>query len=263
MKKKALKILAATLAFLLIGLILFVTNSFVGNPISKLLVKNSVQKYITENYSDLDLEINKVSYNFKDGRYFAYAKSKTSIDTHFAIYCNGYGKVLYDNYESNALGKFNTWIRINDEYRNAVDRVIEEEFPFNCDIAFGEINNKDVDIKHIDLEIDANVNINDYAKDKGKLVIYIMSENLTEETMANTLLQIKEIFDRNNVSFYSIDLVLEKLTIEGKPSEESMRVENFLYEDIYKDGLVDRVNENMKETEEYFKDMDEKKNSNE
>lgn len=31
------------------------------------------------------------------------------------------GKVVWDNYEGNVLGKFNTWNRINTEYRKKVD----------------------------------------------------------------------------------------------------------------------------------------------
>ncbi len=257
MKKKVLKIIAGMVALLLIALILYVTNSFVGNPISKILVKHSVDKYVTENYSDLDLELNKPQYNFKDGGYYVQAKSKTSIDTHFSIVCNGNGRIRYDDYETYVLGKFNTWCRLNDEYKELIDEVIEKEFPYESDIAFGEIIEKGNDFSG--LEIDMKVDISEYAKNVGKLVIYSDSETITEDVLAERLLKIKEIFDRNNVKFYSIDCVVQTPLKEDKKGRDSISVRSFLYQDIYEDGLLDRVMKNVKETEEYYKEMDEKK----
>lgn len=257
MKKKVLKIIAGIAALSLIVLILCVTNSFVGNPISKILVKHSVDKYVIKNYSELHLELDKPQYSFKDGNYYVHANSKTSVDTHFSIACDGNGKIKYDNYETYVLGKYNTWCRINDEYRELIDRVIEKDFPYETDIAFGEIIEKGDDFTG--LEIDMEIDVNEYAKNVGKLVIYSDSETITENVLAERLLKIKEIFDKNNVKFYSIDCVVQTPLKEDKKGRESISVREFLYQDIYEDGLLDRVKKNVKETEEYYKEMDEKK----
>ncbi|NLK91331.1 MAG: hypothetical protein GX274_07105, partial [Clostridiales bacterium] len=79
-KNKVLKIFAAILAVVLISGILLITNAFVGNPISAKIAQRAVKNYVREKYSFLDLELEKPVYNFKDGSYVTWAKSKTSID---------------------------------------------------------------------------------------------------------------------------------------------------------------------------------------
>jgi hypothetical protein len=62
----ALRIVAGIIAFALIGGILFVTNAFVGNPVSAKIAGNAVRKYVEDKYNFLDLEIEKPIYSFKD-----------------------------------------------------------------------------------------------------------------------------------------------------------------------------------------------------
>ncbi len=64
-KKLTLKMLAGAVAVVLIVGMLFVTNAFVGNPISAMMANKAIKQYVNQNYSYLDLEIEKVSYNFK------------------------------------------------------------------------------------------------------------------------------------------------------------------------------------------------------
>jgi len=94
-KKQILKILAGVVAVVLIFRMFFVTNAFVGNPISVLRANKVIKQYVDKNYSSLDLEIEKARYNFKDTAYVAWVKSKTSIDTKFSIYYRE-GKVQRD-----------------------------------------------------------------------------------------------------------------------------------------------------------------------
>ena len=102
-KKLILKLFAGVVAIALIGGMLFITNSFVGNPISAMVASKSIQEYVNQNYSNLDLELGKTNFNFKDGSYMAFANSEVSIDTKFAIYYYG-GRVQRDNYDSYVLG---------------------------------------------------------------------------------------------------------------------------------------------------------------
>lgn len=128
-KKLVLKILAGIVALLLISGIFFVTNAFVGNPISAAMANKAIERYVTQNYSNLDLQIEKSSYNFKDGSYAAMAKSKTSIDTKFAIYYQN-GKVKRDNYDTYVLGMFNTLQRFSDEYSTIARSIIAKELGY-------------------------------------------------------------------------------------------------------------------------------------
>src|SRR5699024_3807083 len=104
------------------GVGLWISNSFVGNPISKMIAKTAAENYITEQYADQDFVINDVFYNFKDGYYHADVTSPSSIDTHFSIYISG-SKVSDDSYENDVLSGRNTYERIDREYRDMVDVV--------------------------------------------------------------------------------------------------------------------------------------------
>ncbi|OZV10256.1 hypothetical protein CIW83_21315 [Tissierella sp. P1] len=114
-KNKILKILAGLIAIILIGGILFITNAFVGNPISARIADETIKQYIKDNYSYLDLELEKPIYNFKDGSYVMNVRSKSSIDTKFGIHYRN-GSISYDSYEMRVLGMFNTLDRLSDEY---------------------------------------------------------------------------------------------------------------------------------------------------
>ena len=128
-KSKTLRIIAGTIAIFLILAILFITNAFVGNPISAMMANRAAQRYIEQNYSSLDLELDKAFYNFKDGMYNVRAKSTTSIDTHFSIYYAG-GKIQRDDYESYVLEGSNTWQRLSDEYSDLAKKIIAKDLGY-------------------------------------------------------------------------------------------------------------------------------------
>ncbi|MPW24224.1 hypothetical protein GC105_00230 [Alkalibaculum sp. M08DMB] len=255
---KVKKILAGLIALILIGLILINANAFVGNPISKILVNQAAQKYVEDNYSNLDLELEKASYNFKDGNYYVYAKSKTSIDTHFSINFTGMGKFIYDNYKTDVIEKFNTWERVNTLYHDLVDTVVKNYS--NNNIAYGEIFDKSDGFQ--ELELDKDYDIKKMAREKGHIVIYLTSDKLNEEILTQKLLEVKKLFDQKEIPFYSIDFTLEAPFSEDEKRRESINIINFLYQDIHEDGLQERVNENINKTIEYYEEMD-KENENE
>ena len=58
------------------------------------------------------------------------------------------------------------------------------------------------------------------------------------------MLTVKEKLDKNNIGFYYIDFVLQKPRQEdGMPSEDETRIniDYFKWDDIYADGLEERV----------------------
>lgn len=127
--KKLLKVLAGITAILLIGVLFFITSAFVGNPITAMRADRAVKKYLEENYSFLDLEVEKARYNFKDGSYIARAWSKTNIDIHFPIYYRD-GKILRDDYNSHVLGMFNTLQRLSEEYSALAKSLVAKELGY-------------------------------------------------------------------------------------------------------------------------------------
>ena len=64
------------------------------------------------------------------------------------------------------------------------------------------------------------------------------------EKAAEILMEVKHLMDAGGVAFYAIDLVLEyPKPVDDSPRKEG-RVETmeFLYDDIYEEGMVERVN---------------------
>ena len=271
--KKSVKILAAVTAFILIGGILWFASGLLGNPISKELANNTAKKYIDKNYSHMDLNISKIYYNFKDGSYHAYVKSPTSKDTHFTISISHLGKIQYDSYEDNVTNKNNTYKRINDEYDEKVKKVFEDKScPYKSDICFGElkeITSKELDDEYTDfgvkygidkskLELDKSYDINEMGKKYGHIVFYADDEDVSIKRASEILLDIKNILDERDVSFYAIDFTLEKPRKEDEENqnEKTINIQEFLYSDIYENGLENRIKENSQKLEKYYEEQD-------
>lgn len=272
MKKKILKILALGVAIvLIIGVGLF-ANALVGNPVSKFLATKGAQEHLAKNYSDKDFVIEEVTYDFKTGGYYARVTSPTSIDSHFSLSFDFLGKLELDCYDDVTSG-WNTARRINDEYGEKVDNVFENnEFPFFVDFSYGDIeftskeygedsSSPDYAIYRETLEIDGIYDIDELGKKAGKLTVYIYSREISEEKLAEILLNLKTVFDKSGVTFYAIDCVLQQ---SGASTSESdiyiappqVEVINFLYSDIYEDGLVERVREANQKAIEYNEEQE-------
>lgn len=270
MKRKALKIAAFVLAVVLIAGISWFANALVGNPISKFLANRSAEKYISEVYPEKDFMVREVKYDFKVGGYYAKIYSPRSIDSNFELRIDFLGKVHYDTYEYEVTTGQNTADRINADYRNAVDSVLNSPlYPYNSDIGYGDIefipeeykNNFDVPSYAIITETlvpDAIYDINEIGRKAGHLTIYVADDELTTEKMAEVLLRLKDIFDRSGVSFYAINCVIEnrKDGVAPSPAIQQIEVQHFLYSDIYEENLTDRVEKSIREAEEYYREMD-------
>ena len=270
MKKKVLKITAFVVALALIAGIAVFANALVGNPISKLLAQNSAERHIEENYADTDFYVERVTFSFKDTRYHAYIKSPSSVDSHFTIYMDMLGRVEFDFYEDDVLNGWNTADRIGTDYRKQVDAILDSpSFPYTCDIGYGDIefipeeyaDNPDVPsyALHIeDLELDGIYNLAELGAQAGHLVLYVTEDTLSFERAAEIMLDIRRIMDDAGVGFYAMDFVLEYPRNEDgtRNSEDQIDVNNFLYEDIYEEGMVERVIAADKATKEYYAEMD-------
>ena len=272
MKKKILKISALFVAVLLIAGVCWFANSLIGNPISKALAKNTAEKYLAETYGDTDYELTDVSYSFKDGYYYAHISSKSSIDTNFSLLINGFGKLRFDYYENNVTSGWNTATRLDTEYRNAVDIIIDSKnFPYSKSIAFGKlvfVASEDKGMRDVpdyalitnELTLDAYYNVNELGARSGKLTLYIYDTNVSAERMSEILLGIRRCFDDSGLGFYAIDCVLEHPRDENGFSEDGqIEVMDFLYSDIHEDGLVERVIEADKAAKDHYYTLDSEK----
>ena len=272
MKKRILKIAALVFAIVLIVGVCIFANGLVGNPISKAVATNTAEKHLEETYADKDFEIERVFYSFKDGYYHAFIYSPSSIDSDFTILIDMWGKMRYDTYKDRVLSGGNTADRIGRDYRETVDKVLDSQaFPYNAHIGYGDF--KFYPREHLkehtvpeyaliteDLTLDAFYDVNELGAKHGMLTIYIEDNTVTVERLSKILLDIKTIFDNAGVKFYMIDCVLEYPKLEdGKRREERVEVMNFLYTDIYEDGMVERVKSSDEAAGAYYDEQDAEK----
>ena len=258
MKKKWMKIAALIVALLIIAGLCVFANALVGNPISKWLATRTAEKHLEEVYGDTDFEIEKIGFNFKDTDYYAHIMSPSSEDSSFSLRIGMWGQLLLDTYESRVLSGNNTQNRLCMEYRALADTVLEApDYPFTSFIAYGDLQvgfrPADVELpadyypEHYyiieELVLDKKYDIRELAKKAGCMVVYVEDDVVTIERAAEVLLELKEVFDRKNVPFYSIDFVLEypRKPEGGTIKEGRVNVEGFLYSDIYEEGLVERI----------------------
>ena len=273
MKKRILKIAAFVFAIALIAGVCVFANALVGNPISKAMATNTAEKHIEENYADKDFEIERVTFSFKDGYYHAFIYSPSSIDSDFTILVDMWGKLRYDTYEDRVLSGGNTADRISRDYRAVVDKVLDSQaFPYNEHIGYGdfdfyprvhleEYSVPDYALITEDLTLDAFYDVNELGAKHGKLTIYIDDDTVSYERLAEILLDIRRIFDDSGVKFYEIDCVLEypKNEDSSKKQEGRVEVREFMYADIYEDGMVERVKASDEAAKAYYAEQDAEK----
>ena len=273
MKKRILKIAAFVFAIALIVGVGVFANALVGNPISKAMATNTAEKHIEENYADKDFEVERVTFSFKDGYYHAFIYSPSSIDSDFTILVDIWGKLRYDTYEDRVLSGGNTADRISRDYRATVDKVLDSQaFPYNEHIGYGDfdfyprVHLEEYSVPEYaliteDLTLDAFYDVNELGAKHGKLTIYIDDDTVSYERLSEILLDIRRIFDDSGVKFYVIDCVLEYQKNEDSSKKQEGRVEvrEFLYADIYEEGMVERVKASDEAANAYYDEQDAEK----
>lgn len=230
-RKLTLKILSGVVAIALISGILFVTNSFVGNPISKTMANKAIEKYVEGKYSFLDLEIGKASYNFKDGSYMAIAKSKTSIDTKFAIYYRD-GKVYRDNYEMYVLGMFNTLQRLSNEYSIIAKDIVAKKLGYENNTTMVMFDKNEYenakDILELDMKFDKTLPMD------AEVAIRLDLSDNSLESIAKVLVDAHRAFVENDCCF-------NKYSFYSENNGMSVMVNEVTPDDIESGELVSRL----------------------
>lgn len=121
------RVVAGLAAITLLALVVSITNSFTGNPVSAKLAEKEISNYIKEKYSNMNLKLSKASYNFKNSGYTLTASSTESSDTHFNVTKTRGGRI-YDDYESYVLGGYNTFDRFGKETTKLIEPLLKKEF---------------------------------------------------------------------------------------------------------------------------------------
>lgn len=230
--KTILKIVAGIGALALIIIVLAIANSFVGNAISRINADNAIKEYINDKYSDLNLEVQKSVYNFKFGVYGAQAKSTVSKDTFFYVtYKNG---KVEDDYETAVLGGWNTYMRVNEEYSNFVEDVIEKNMPYEFNILIADLYKAQGE--HWGLELDKEYNVHDIPLD-GSVSIYTYTDDFTWENVAKIALELDSVLQKNDLDVKSYSVNIKRNPVDGKEDYEILGVHDFPKELLSEENL--------------------------
>ncbi len=271
--KKWLKTGALVAALVLILGIGWFANALVGNPVSKWLAARTAEKHLEEVYGETDFVLERVAYNFKDGNYYVHIKSPTSEDSSFYLCMNMWGVLERDTYESRVLSGNNTADRLYMEYRDFTGTVFESpEYPFTSFITYGDLR-VGFDTPYLpvgedlpaagyivleELVLDKQYDMKELGALAGRLVVYVEDDEVTVERAAEVLLELKQLFDDAGVTFYAIDFVLEYPRLEegGTSKEGRVETQEFLYADIYEEGMIERVKAANEAANEYYEERD-------
>jgi len=265
MKTRALKIAAFCLAIVLIVGVCWFANSLVGNPISKAVARHTAKKHLEATYPDTDYVIEKISYSFKDGGYYAHVTSPSSMDGNFTLRITMLGKLSYDDYSQRVTGHGNVANRLFFEYRDMVDTVLNSQaYPYTVSMGYGdlefdrEVGTEAVEgaVKRSELVNDRFYHVGELGAKNGKLVLYIDSDTVTNEKAAEILLKTKELLDQSGISFYSVHFVLQYHPYDpersyGRPEGE-INLKDFPSADIYEDGILERIEKCAEDTRDYY-----------
>lgn len=207
MNRKIRKIVAVLTAGLLIIVLLGITNSFVGNPITKSIATKKVWEYVIQNYANMDIEISNAEYNFKFGSYEVDAYSTKSADTHFGITYQG-GEIS-DDYQTAVVERFNTWERLNNAFTKQVESILEKDLPYEVNMVLGNLGKGKGVIDASVLELDMPYDLDTLPLDKG-MTVYLYTENPTWEELAKAAIHIDELLRNNGIEITTYSLSLSK-----------------------------------------------------
>jgi len=118
-------------------------------------------------------------------------------------------------------------------------------------------------LKRSDLVNDKFYNVGELGAKNGELVLYIDTDTVTNEKAAEILLKTKELMDQSGISFYSVHLLLQYPPYDAEKSYErpegEINLKDFLYSDIYEEGMIERVEKCVQETKDYYNREDNEK----
>ena len=276
--KKRIRIIGIVLVIALIAVLIWFGNAMMGNPVSHALASKAAKAYLSDRFSDTDYEMERITYSFKDGRYHAFMVFPTSIDGDFSVCFSMMGEYCYDTYDSVQDG-WNIAQRLNSEYRKLTDTILNDPaLPYDntqvYSIMFGELeiypkefiddpnvhDIPDYSLVQDDLELNKIYDIKELGAQAGHLILYVDNEVISVEETARIMLDFRSMFDEADIPFYAMDFVLRHpRTEDGQSDDEEIRINDFLYQDIYEEGLTERIEIAIEETAAYYAILDQMK----
>ncbi|MBE6072032.1 MAG: hypothetical protein E7208_08755 [Clostridium butyricum] len=231
------------LIFVFIIILFLIVNSFVGNPVSKILSERSVEEYVKENYKNMNLEFEHADYNSKFGTYNVIVKSKDSKDTIFTVNTDKLGNIKFDDYEYEVANNFTTYRRLSSELNKKADEIIEGNMDYDFEFAsfeFIEDNNSNESLKKLkrDMELDIyNPPIPLEAR------VGIFTDDITWKKISKVVLRLKTVIEDKGIPVEKYSVIL--IPTSNKPEDgsggaswvNSLSVDQFPAEMLDEDNL--------------------------
>ena len=276
--KKHFRIIGIVLVIAIIAVLIWFGNVMMGNPVSHALASKAAKSFLSDRFSGTDYQMERITYSFKDGRYHAFMVSPTSIDGDFSVCFSMLGEYCYDTYDS-VMDGWNTAQRLESEYRKLTDTILNDPaLPYDntqvYSIMFGELEiypKEFIDDPNVhdipdyllvqdDLELNQIYDIKELGAQAGHLILYVDNEVISVEETARIMLDFRSMFDEADIPFYAMDFVLRHpRTEDGQSDDEEIRINDFLYQDIYEEGLTERIEIAIEETAAYYAILDQMK----
>ncbi len=239
-KKTFLRIISCFVAIVLFSGICFLTTAVAGNPVSRILAGININEYVEKNFSGQGYEVTDIKFDYLSASYVASVEVPGSFDRHFSISAGLDGKVKDKIHADNSWLTENTADRIRSTYKDAVEAVFSNpDFQYPQASLFATIDFEENPDLYDKLEPDMQFNINEFGAKAGCISIEIWENNLTAEHAAEIMLHTKELLDKNGIEFYKMDCNIRNPDTENY---EAFYVEDFLSDEIYEEGMIERVN---------------------
>ena len=247
-QKVAVRIVAAVVACLLTVGTCVLAEATVGNPLSYVMAYNAAKKYIGQVYPEAGIVIERMSFSFKDGDYIVHVTYPDSIDGHFMLEFNGFGVFKHDTHGSITNG-WNTAARLDREYRELAESALNA-LPYSFSYAYGDINTvseKWASREHAvivqELEVDKIYDMQKIGAEAGRITVRIKGELASPVVAARILLDIKSRLNEMGVYFAIITMSIEE------NDGNVLRLEEFAATDINEQGLVERIEQAVRQAD--------------
>lgn len=232
-------------------------NAVAGNPFSRMLAESAAENYLAGKFPEGGYEVANIWFDSKRGHYGIVVQKSGSQDVRFTVDTDMKGNFHHDTYDDVLTG-WNTAHRLEGEYQILVEPVLHRlNLTFSrayasCALEFEHRQWGD-DPYAFQYFLNGEALVPDGEYDMatlgamaGHLSVTVEESEVSAEKAAQILLEIRCLMDEAGVPFHSVDLTLKFPQPEDpmqRRQEGTVEVADFPYEEIYEEGLADRVRE--------------------
>lgn len=194
------------------------------------------------------MNISKAQYNFKNKDYFCIIQSKEIKDMRFQISYSG--KKFRDSYEYDVIGKYQTFVRLSNEFDKKVEELIKSAFPYPTDILIADFEKNDDNFSNLTLDMPLDITNPPYP---AYLTVYILSEEISYDILSARLLELHNLMQKNRIPIKLYTVVIEEPMPDGEkaaPGGKDLHLFDFSVEKLESEDLIAAIKKHMQIYEE-------------